>query len=235
MRLTPELLARVPPAGAPGAVPSGRSPGSDDDYRHAVADILSTAPSSGDFWVFAYGSLIWNPTFAFAEKRVARARGWHRAFCLGWDRWFRGCEERPGLMLALDRGGQCTGVAFRLPPQSLEAELDGLVRREIRFFPPAYARRWIRTETADGPVDALTFVIDRTQTSYVGGLSPDEIADALAVAAGQLGSMCEYVHSTIEHLEAHGLHDRALWRLEAMIARRLEARDRAGAPPVPAS
>ena len=174
-------------------------------------------------WVFAYGSLIWKPACDIVEQRVAVARGWHRAFCLGWDRRFRGTKERPGLMLALDRGGTCKGVVQRLPPDAVEANLDKLLRREMLTRPSPFPPRWVSVQTAAGSVRAITFAMDRQSDAYVGGLSAEEIADVLAVAVGHWGSMAEYLHNTVKHLAELGINDRFLWRMQELVAERIEA------------
>ena len=225
MRLTAELAARV--AAHAGDVqsaplPEGRRPMTDADYRGAVADMQAGLPSEEAVWVFAYGSLIWKPAFEFVESRAALAHGWHRAFCLGWDRFFRGSPDRPGLMLALDRGGQCKGVAYRLPPDAVEANLDRLARREMLLIPYPFPPRWIAVKTEQGPLRALTFTMVRKTEFYVGGLSNDAVADVLASAVGRAGSMAEYLFSTVSHLEALDIHDRHLWQLQEMVAERLE-------------
>lgn len=225
MRLTAELAARVAAcAGAvePGAMPPDRKRACAADHERAIGEILSGAPDGGDVWIFAYGSLIWNPAFEFVERRVGLAHGWHRSFCLGWDKWFRGSAARHGLMLALDRGGQCKGVAFRLPPGAVEENLLSLVRREIRIMPHPFPARWVKVRAEAGPVRAVTFVIDRNSDSYVGNLSLEEVANSLARAVGRLGSMAEYLHHTVRHLEDLGLHDRHLWQLQEMVAERIE-------------
>ena len=131
MRLTPELVSQVARhVDDPGPVP-GRSYATDADYEAVLRALLAGRPPSGEVWVFAYGSLIWKPACDIVERRVAVVRGWHRSFCLGWDRRFRGTKERPGLMLALDRGGACKGVVQRLPPDAVEANLGRLLRREM--------------------------------------------------------------------------------------------------------
>ena len=84
---------------------------SDAQLHRSLSHTLSQAPR-GDVWIFAYGSLIWNPIFPFAEKRVARIYGLHRSFCL-WSRVGRGTRENPGLVLGLDDGGSCSGLALR--------------------------------------------------------------------------------------------------------------------------
>ena len=94
MRLTPELVAQVARhVDDPGPMP-GRTYATDADYETTMRELLDARPSSGEVWVFAYGSLIWKPASDIVEHRVAVVRGWHRSFCLGWDRRFRGTSER---------------------------------------------------------------------------------------------------------------------------------------------
>lgn len=224
MRLTAEHVAKVRREIAdPGFLPvaSNARPATDADYAAVVDGILAGAPQ-GDFWVFAYGSLIWNPDFDFDERRVALARGWRRAFCLGWDHRFRGSRETPGLMLALDRGGQCKGVVHRLPAADLEANLHRLIRREMSMVPSAFPPRFIGVDTEAGRLAALTFAIDRRSGRYIGGLDVEAVADVLSTACGFRGSMAEYLFSTVSHLEELGIHDRHLWRLQELVAERIE-------------
>ena len=188
--------------------------------------MLATAPA-GPFWLFGDGSLIWNPETEFIERRVALARGWHRRFCLGWDHRYRGNPEQPGLMLALDRGGQCKGMAFRLPEATLEANLHRLIRREMSMVPSAFPYRWINADTEAGPVRALTFAMDRKSGRYVAHLSEEALADMLACACGYRGSMAEYLHATVATLEELGIRDRNLWLLQELVAERIERNDRA--------
>jgi cation transport protein ChaC len=195
----------------------GMRPATEADYEAIVADWTKNAPADG-FWVFAIGSLIWNPAYDFVEERVARARGWHRAFCLGWDYRFRGNADQPGLMMALDRGGECTGVAYRLKPETLKESLD------MSMVPSAFPSRWIMVTTEAGPLRALTFAMDRKSGRYVSGLDENALADVLATACGFRGSMCEYLYSTVRQLESLGIHDRHLWRLQEMVAERVEQR-----------
>ena len=221
MRLTRELADRV--ARVEVAPPLPFAAPSDADYEETVRSLVAGAPAADEVWLFAYGSLIWKPACDFVEQRVGIARGWHRAFCLGWDRWFRGCDERPGLMLSLDRGGQCKGVAYRLPPDAVEANLHKLLRREMRAKTAAHVPRWLTVHADGATLRAIAFVINRKGGRYVRGLSLEEIADALAVAAGPVGSMAEYLHSTVHHLEELGIHDSHLWRLQELVGERIEA------------
>jgi glutathione-specific gamma-glutamylcyclotransferase len=224
MRLTPELVARVPPFSGETGRLSGRSDlNTDEDIAKVATALLADAPSDGAIWIFAYGSLIWNPEFDFTEERLGTVAGWRRSFCLGWVRIYRGTPERPGLMLALDRGGSCKGVLFRLPDATKTETLHKILRREMPIKraskPPV---RWMNVRTNQGPLRAIGFPISRTSEAYLPGLSTETVVEALATAAGERGSMAEYLHSTITHLEARGIHDRYLWNLQNLVAERIE-------------
>ena len=132
-------------------------------------------------------------------------------------------EHTIGLMLALDRGGQCKGIAFRLKPETLRQSLDQLVRREMSMVPSSFPPRWITVETEEGPLRALTFAMNRKSGRYIGHLSDEETAQMLATACGFRGSMAEYLHATVEHLEELGIHDRHLWKLQHLTAERIGA------------
>lgn len=225
MRLTPDLVARVPPHdGTTGLVSTRTDRPTDQDYQDAAAHLLQGAPPSGAVWVFAYGSLIWNPEFVFVEDRLGTVQGWHRSFCLGWVRIYRGTPERPGVMLALDRGGSCRGVAYRLPPDAINDSLIPLLRREmpIKRDTPQPIARWLTVRTDKGDIRAIAFPISRSHPAYLPDLTEDQVVHALATAAGERGSMAEYLHSTVTHLEQRGIHDRYLWRLQELVADRIE-------------
>ncbi|HWA19243.1 MAG TPA: gamma-glutamylcyclotransferase [Devosia sp.] len=203
---------------------------SDRDFDTEVGGMLATRPP-GPFWLFAYGSLIWKPETAFEAKRTAVVRGWHRRFCLGWDYRYRGSREEPALMLALDRGGQCKGVAYRLPEASLGSELDKLIRREMSTVPSAFPWRWIDVLTDEGSVTALTFAMNRKSGRYVADLSEEQLVEMLATARGFRGSMAEYLFATVSKLEELGIHDRSLWHLQALVADRIDAAHPVVPPP----
>lgn len=224
MRLTAHHVSRVHREIADPGVQSmpGFRNSTDEDYAAIVGEVMATRPT-GPFWLFGYGSLIWKPETDFIESQVALARGWHRRFCLGWDYRFRGSRDTPGLMMALDRGGQCRGVAYRLPEDTLEAELHKLMRREVSMVPSAFPWRWVDLVAADGPLRALTFAMNRKSGRYIAHLSDHELADVLASAVGFRGSMAEYLFSTVSKLEELGIHDRNLWRLQALVADRIDA------------
>jgi cation transport protein ChaC len=200
----------------------GFRPATDEDYAQIVAEMLATRPE-GPFWLFGYGSLIWKPETAFEVAEQAVARGWHRRFCLGWDYRYRGSLDTPGIMLALDRGGQCRGMVYRLPEAGLEAELHKLIRREMSMVPSAFPWRFIDVVAVDGPRRALTFAMNRNSGRYIAGLSDEALAEILATAVGFRGSMAEYLFSTTAKLEELGIHDRNLWRLQELVAARIDA------------
>ena len=162
--------------------------------------------------MFGYGSLIWNPLFHYEERRRATLRGFHRRFCL-WSIMGRGSPDRPGLVLGLDNGGACCGLAYRLPAGKAVEELKLLWRREMVVG--SYAPRWARVETAPGEGDrrcveelrALTFVVNHAHPNYAGRLASDVVAQALASARGHLGSSADYLFHTVDALAAHGLRD----------------------------
>ena len=149
-------------------------------------------------------------------------RGYHRSFCITMTRW-RGTLDQPGLMLGLDRGGQSTGVAYRLPEGDVRAQLSTLFRREMTAKPTTYQPRWLRAATGEGPVAALTFVANPKGRTYAGRLDDDTVAEQACARLRPLGSGAEYLHNTVRNLEARGIHDRHLWRLQALVAERIAA------------
>lgn len=222
LHLTQELVSRVPPfSGESGKLSARDELPTDADYADAVEQLLAGAPPSGDVWIFAYGSLIWNPDFNYEEERLGTLSGWRRSFCLGWVRLYRGTPERPGIMLALASGGSCRGVSFRLPGRNAKENLERIVRREHPIQWDKLHMRWANVRTEAGPIRALVVVTDRTHPGYLPGLTLEVIVEALATAAGERGSMAEYLRSTVEHLESRGIHDRYLWEIQKLVAERL--------------
>lgn len=217
------LVQRGMPIDDDAGPPAGTEKSTDADYERAIQDLLASGPDPAELWIFAYGSLIWKPACAFIEIRTGVVRGWHRAFCLGWNTRFRGSTENPGLMLALDHGGACKGVAYRVPPDAVRDNLRKLLEREMGWKPSSFPPRWVDVVTRDGRIRALTFCIDRHSGRYVSGLSEAEIAGVLARAVGARGSMAEYLFNTITHLESLGIHDPHLWRLQDLVATHIEA------------
>ncbi|MFS8039025.1 gamma-glutamylcyclotransferase [Xanthobacter sp. AM11] len=197
---------------------------SEGERAASLRAILDARPA-GDAWVFAYGSLIWNPIVHSVESRTARIEGWHRSFCLA-TLVGRGTAENPGLTLGLDAGGACTGVALRIPDDILERELTLLWRREM--IAGAYVPRWLDLLDEDGrPFGAaIAFTMDRGNCHYAGGLPVEETARRLASAAGAIGTAADYLFQTCEGLRAHGIPDPSMEDLAArVVALRAEAEE----------
>ena len=183
---------------------------SDEDREASRDRTLARFAPEEDIWVFGYGSLIWNPAFHFEEKRVARIHGLHRRFCLETPLG-RGSPEQPGRVLGLDRGGSCSGMAFRVAPEKARDELGILWRRET--VSDAYRATVVRAHTDQGPVRATTFVINRNSPRYCGETDLDKVALSIARAEGWLGPCSDYLFQTLEHLQELGLRDRYLEKL----------------------
>ena len=174
---------------------------------------------SGGFWVFAYGSLMWNPGFAAEEQALARLDGYHRSFCMA-SIVYRGTPEAPGLVLALDAGSgrMCTGVGYRIGGAAGAAALAYLREREL--VSSAYREVIAPLRLADGrEVSALAYVMDRAHDQYRGALGPEDQARIIATAAGPAGSNREYLESTVQRLRQLGLDDPALFDLADRVRR----------------
>lgn len=168
-------------------------------------------------WVFGYGSLIWNPGFAWSERRKARLDGFRRSFCM-LSVHHRGTEETPGLVLALDaaKAACCHGVAFAIAPQIAEETLEYLRAREL--ISAAYLETRHEVTLDDGArVPAVAYVIDRAHRQYCGGMPLEEQAQRIAAATGGRGPNCEYLHQTAAHLAELGLPDLELDWLSARV------------------
>lgn len=175
---------------------------------------LSEHSAGEDVWLFGYGSLMWNPAIEFAERRPGTVHGWHRRFCL-WLHAGRGSPDNPGLMMALEPGGRCAGLLFRIPAAHTRAELLLAWRREM--FAGGYRSRWVTAMTDAGAARAVTFVANRAYSRYSGPLDDATVAARLASASGSLGSCAAYLSETIGALQAAGLRDRGLERLRQLI------------------
>ena len=166
-------------------------------------------------WLFAYGSLMWQPNFAFAEARPGFLYGYHRRFCL-YSRDYRGTPERPGLVLGLDRGGACHGITYRLPPGAVGDSLDRIWAREMTGR--VYEMRRVAVRTRRGAVPAHACIVRRESPDYAGRLSLDETARLLASAVGGRGTGRDYLANTVRHLEALGIRDGLLHRIDRLVA-----------------
>jgi cation transport protein ChaC len=181
----------------------------------------SVAPAAldpdGHLYVFGYGSLIWQPGFAHLGAHPALLRGFHRRFCL-WSRLYRGTPEVPGLVLGLDRGGACRGVAFRVAGQDAGAVLDYLDARENIGGEVVYTRRLLPVRLLDGGrmVQAVSYVANRGHPAYCRPC-PETAAAAIARGIGQAGPNRDYLLNTVVHLRAMGVRDGGLDRIAALL------------------
>ncbi|WP_198671152.1 gamma-glutamylcyclotransferase [Oceanibium sediminis] len=221
LSLTADHVARVHKDIKDTGQPPGLMPQTDADYAEWVARVLASHPAPDrPTQLFAYGSLIWRPEIEHKREQGGVLRGWRRSFCL--RQWrFRGSPEYPGLMMSLQSGGQCQGVLFELPETDLEAQFHRLFRREFTIKPITNIPTWLEVETDDGPVQALVFVMNTDSPQYAGDLPPEEVAEVLAQACGHLGTGADYLLNTVTQLEARGMHDEGLWRLQELVAERI--------------
>ena len=162
---------------------------------------------AGDLWVFGYGSLMWRPGFAFVERVPARLVGLHRALCV-YSFVHRGTPERPGLVLGLDRGGMCRGVAFRVAAAAREETVAYLrAREQVTTVYLETTRRVELEEPAPRQVRALCFIVDRSHRQYAGRLTPDKALHHVRQGHGSSGPNRDYVIETVQALEELGYRE----------------------------
>lgn len=193
---------------------------------HADADLLASVRATraaapvdtrDGLWLFAYGSLLWNPCVGVAARRPARLYGFHRDFRLKLT-YGRGSPDAPGLMLGLVPGGSCRGQALRIAGADLEHELHLVWRREL--LTGVYRPRWVRLLGDDGPLDAVAFIVDPAHRCYCGRLDTATTVELMATGHGLIGSCADYLENTVAHLDAAGIHDRRLHALRARVRAR---------------
>jgi cation transport protein ChaC len=176
---------------------------------------MTESSAAADLWVFGYGSLMWRPGFPFVERRHARLHGYHRALCV-YSHVHRGTAERPGLVLGLDRGGRCHGVAFRVEFSEAEATIQYL--REREQVTAVYLERWLQVRLDDGrTVQAVAYVVDRRHAQYAGRLPEEDLLRLVRQGRGISGANPDYVRSTYDHLQEMGVTDPTLARLVAAL------------------
>ena len=187
----------------------------DADGEARPNPILDAPRANGEFWVFGYGSILWKQGFAYAEERRARLRGYTRALCV---RSFvhRGTPERPGLVLGLEPGGSCDGIAYRIEEADREATIAYLREREL--VTNVYLERVLPVELVDRgrEVRCLTYVVDPTHDQYAQGLAVEDAVERVRGARGKGGPNEEYVINTVARLGEAGIRDE---RLEEIAAR----------------
>ncbi|CAK0754074.1 Gamma-glutamylcyclotransferase [Azospirillaceae bacterium] len=180
---------------------------SDAHHCRPAHEFSFHVPVGRDFWVFAYGSLIWDPGFPFVEHHLGLLKGYHRQFCI-YSHQYRGTPERPGLVFGLDRGGSCHGVIFRVAASDVPQTLEYLWLREMdgRVYQP----KLLPVRCGRGHVMALAFVVDRTHPHYCGRLDVKRAAEIICCAVGRRGPNIDYLVNTVEHLDHLGIPDCSL-------------------------
>lgn len=203
---------------------------SSPEREASLNEALLNRPAGEETWVFAYGSLMWNPALEYAEVQPCRVEGWRRSFCF-WTPMGRGTPELPGLMLALADGGACEGIAYRLSPELVRQELGLLWNREM--LAGLYKPRWVPTQLRDGrTVSAVTFVVETGHCQYCGDLPIERAAYHIAFAEGRRGACREYLLNTAEHARSLGIHDPYLEELVQRVTRLREQPASLSAPPM---
>ncbi|WP_134726745.1 gamma-glutamylcyclotransferase [Paracoccus luteus] len=226
LALTPDHVARAHREVAEPPYDAGWTLLTDDELD-ALADQLTTGRPR-PVPIFAYGSLIWNPGFAVGATRLATAPDWHRSFCIHLNHW-RGSPDCPGLMLALEPGGSCTGLVMEIAAGTEQDSLRAILRRELVAHELVANACWITVDTDRGREQALTFYAGTVGQTLV-HLPVQKQAMRLAHACGHAGSGAEYLHRTAEALAAHGLHDPYVWQLQQLVAAEIDRWPRRGAP-----
>ena len=170
----------------------------------------------GDFWVFGYGSLMWRPGFAHTETCRARLHGFRRSLCVS-SFVYRGTPGRPGLVLGLDHGGSCVGLAFRVPDELRDEVVAYLRDREL--VTGVYLERMLPVRLENGEnVVAMAYVVDRSHEQYAGNLDEAAAAKIVSGAVGQAGPNEEYVLNTIAHIRALGIRDHWLEEVGRLVS-----------------
>jgi len=197
-----------PPTDQTPYAPEGRA------NLDAVRAAYMRLPESGDLWIFGYGSLMWRPGFPHDAREPGLLYGYHRALCM-YSYRHRGTRARPGLVLGLDRGGSCRGMAYRVGRAQATEVLDYLWEREMVSY--TYLPRTVHVRLDDETIECRTFVVDRSSPQYAAGLTPEAAADIVRGASGEGGENRAYLESTVRHLDALGIADGPLHRLLALV------------------
>ncbi len=172
------------------------------------------------FWIFGYGSLMWNPNFTWDARHVATVRGYHRSFRV-WSRINRGTPEKPGLVLTLDCGGSCRGLLYRIAADRVQEEMQRIWKREMTFG--SYRPKWLNCIVGEETIRALVFTVNRTCSGYAGQIPMDVVVEAIASASGRYGPAHDYLFKTLETLHAHGIRDLRVEQLAALVRQRMGA------------
>ena len=208
-----KLEAYAPPAEA-------ARPLSPTELLATLRNALEPWEPGTPFWIFAYGSLMWNPEFAWDARHVATIRGYHRAFKI-WSRINRGTPENPGLVLTLECGGSCRGLIYRISPDRVQEEMSRIWKREMTFG--SYRPKWLNCVVGEETIKALAFTVNRACTGYAGQVPMEVVVEAIASARGRYGPAYDYLFKTTETLREHGIRDSRVEHLTALVRQRMAA------------
>lgn len=176
----------------------------EEELDWTLRAVMDSHPRGEDLWVFGYGSLMWQPEFEYEERALALVHGFHRSFCVYSHIW-RGTRDKPGLVLGLDNGGSCRGVAYRVRGARAERIVEYLIRREM--VTRVYMPRWVTARIGDRRVRAHTYTAAHNHVQYAGRLSDREALQLIRQGAGRGGRNTDYLRNTVRHLQEIGIHD----------------------------
>jgi len=208
-----KLEAYAPP-------PADAKPLSPTELLASLRNALDPWEPGSPFWIFAYGSLMWNPEFAWDARHVATIRGYHRAFRI-WSRINRGTPENPGLVLTLECGGSCRGLIYRIAPDRVQEEMSRIWKREMTYG--SYRPKWLNCTVGDESFRALAFTVNRNCSGYAGQIPMEAVVEAISSAAGRYGPAYEYLFKTIDSLREHGIRDSRVEQLASLVRARMAA------------
>ena len=208
-----KLEAYAPPAAA-------AQPLSPTELLATLRGALDPWTPGTPFWIFAYGSLMWNPQFTFDARHVATIRGYHRSFRV-WSRINRGTPENPGLVLTLECGGSCRGLIYRIAADRVQEEMQRIWKREMTFG--SYRPKWLNCVVGEQQIRVLAFTVNRACSGYTGQIPTEVVVEAIASARGRYGPAHDYLFKTIETLREHGIRDQRVEHLAGLVRARLAA------------
>lgn len=195
-------------------LPPGICLRTDEELEETLEDTLRGHPAGEDLHVFGYGSLMWNPALQIIDSQLALVQGWHRRFCIR-TLLARGSVERPGAMLALDRGGACVGVLMRIAAPQVRDELKLLWRREM--LAGSYEARWVTASARGKTIRALSFIARIDHDRYIGALPVQDVARLIRTGEGTLGNTRGYFDLTVQTLARLRIRDRGIERLRRAV------------------
>jgi cation transport protein ChaC len=187
----------------------------EEEFAKTLDAVMASHNRRDDLWVFGYGSLMWRPDFPHLERQFGVVHGYHRAFCI-YSHVHRGTRARPGLVLGLDNGGSCKGVAYRVRAADAEAVVEYLIQREM--VTRVYTPRWVTVRIGDRTVRAHTYTAAHNHVQYAGKLTPEQAADCIRNNNGRSGNNSEYLRNTVTHFEELGIDTAPLLHLQRLVA-----------------